>query len=78
MSLFQKSPIALWEDMPHFHESRHTYGVATICRLLKMIGLFCRISSLLFGSFAKETYKLKEPTNRSHPIRLVTHYVIYK
>jgi len=32
----------------------------------EIIGLFCRISSLLFGSFAKETYKSKEPTNRSH------------
>jgi len=35
---------------------------------LKIIGLFCRISSLLQGSFAKETYNFKEPTNRSHPI----------
>ena len=44
------------------------YGVATISRLLKIIGLFFRISSLLQGSFAKETYNFKEPTNRSHPI----------
>jgi len=44
------------------------YGVATISRLLKIIGLFCRIWSLLQGSFAKETYNLKEPTKRSHPI----------
>ena len=36
---------------------------------VKMIGLFYRISSLLQGSFAKETYNFKEPTNRSHPIR---------
>jgi len=35
-----------------------------------MIGLFCRISSLLQGSFAKETYHFKEPTNRSHPITM--------
>ena len=34
-----------------------------------MIGLFCRISSLLQGSFAKETYHFKAPTNRSHPIQ---------
>ena len=38
-------------------------GVATISRLLKITGLFYRISSLLLGSFAKETYDLKEPTN---------------
>jgi len=44
------------------------YGVATISRLLQMIGLFCRISSLLEGSFAKETYNFKEPTTCSHPI----------
>jgi len=46
----------------------HPYGVATISRLLKIIGLFCRISSLLQGSFAKATYNFKEPTYRSHPI----------
>ena len=39
-----------------------------IFRIDKIIGLFCRISSLLYGSFAKETYDFKEPTNRSHPI----------
>jgi len=44
------------------------YGVATISRLLEIMGLSCRISSLLQGSFAKETYNFKEPTNRSHPI----------
>ena len=54
------------------------YGVATISRLLKMIGLFCRILSLLWVSFAyhfkeptnrsHQTYHFKEPTNRSHPI----------
>jgi len=42
--------------------------VATMSRLLEIIGLFCRISSVLYGSFAKETYNFKEPTDRSHPI----------
>ena len=32
------------------------------------IGLFCRIKSLLQGSFAKETYIFKKPTNHRHPI----------
>jgi len=49
-------------------KSKCCYGVATISRLLKIVGLFCRISSLLQGSFAEETYDFKEPTNRSHPI----------
>jgi len=44
------------------------YGVATITRLLKIVVLFCRESSLLHGFFAKETYDFKDPTNRSHPI----------
>jgi len=44
------------------------YGVATISRLLKIIGLFCRTQSLLQGSFAKETYNCIDSTNRSHPI----------
>jgi len=44
------------------------YGVAIISRLLKMIGLFCRraLEKRLYS--AKETYNLKEPTNRNHPI----------
>ena len=44
------------------------YGVATISRLLQITSLFCRIPSLLWGPFAKETYNLKKPTNHSHPI----------
>jgi len=44
------------------------YGVATISKRLKIIGMFCRISSLLWVSFAKETYNLIDPTNQSHPI----------
>ena len=47
------------------------YGVASISRLLKIICLFCRISSLLKVSFAKEACNFKEPTNRSHPMWIV-------
>ena len=53
------------------YNSVETYsdtGVATISRLFKIIGLFCRILFLLQGSSAKETYDFKEPANRSHPI----------
>jgi len=45
-----------------------SYGVATVSRIDSIIGLFCRISSLFWGSFAKETYNLIDPTNQSHPI----------
>jgi len=43
------------------------YGVATISRLLEIIGLFCKraLKKRLYS--AKETYNFKEPTNRSHP-----------
>jgi len=44
------------------------YGIATISRLLQIIGLFCRISYLSWSSFAKETYDFMEPTTFSHPI----------
>ena len=35
-----------------------------------MVGVFCRIQSLLQGCFAKETCNFKGPTNRSHPIHI--------
>ena len=44
------------------------HGVATVSRIDLNICLFCRILSLLLGSFAKETYNLIDPTNQSHPI----------
>jgi len=34
-----------------------------ISRLFQILGLVCRISSLLYGSFAKETYNLVEYTS---------------
>ena len=53
------------------------YEVVTISRLLKTTGLFCRIQSVLEGSFAKETYHFKERTNRSHPIVGIVHVPQY-
>ena len=42
--------------------------MVTSGRLLKIIVLFCKILSLLQGSFAKETCNFKEPTHGSHSI----------
>ena len=53
--------------MWHLHLS---YGVATISRHLKMIGLLCKRALWNRQHSAKETYNFKEPTNRSHPIPL--------
>jgi len=49
------------------HTARH-YGVATDSRIDQIIGLFCKIMSLLQGSFTKETYDFIDPTDQSHPI----------
>ena len=62
---------------PHCNTLQHTprynqqctviiYGVATVSRIDQIIGLFCRIASLLYVSFAKETYNFIDPTNCSH------------
>jgi len=48
--------------------TRVCYGVATISRLLKIMGLFCKRALKKRQYSAKETYNFKEPTNRSHPI----------
>jgi len=58
---------------PHEQEdafSKESYGVATISRLLKTIGLFCKRALQKRLHSAQETYNFKEPTNRSHPIAL--------
>ena len=49
----------------------YSYGVATISSLLKIIGLFCKRALLKRNYSAEETYILKEPTNRSHPIAVM-------
>jgi len=46
----------------------YLYGVASISRLLKMIGIFCKRALWKTLYSAKETYNFKEPTDRSHPI----------
>ena len=51
------------------------YGVASISRLLKITGLFCKGALQKRRYSAKETYNFKEPTNRSHPI-VCTHFVL--
>jgi len=56
---------------------RDYYGVATMNRLLRIIGLLCRraLEKRLYS--AKETYILKEPTNCSHPIYKIDREMIY-
>jgi len=42
--------------------------VATISRLLKIVGLFCKRALQKRPIFSKETYNFSELTNRSQPI----------
>ena len=51
------------------------YGVATVSRIDEITGLFCRISSLLWVSFAKETYDFIDPTNRMNLQHVVQKFV---
>ena len=44
------------------------YGVATIIRLLKNVGFFCKRALQKRSIFCKETYIVKDPTDRSHLI----------
>ena len=55
----------------YMHPLTICYGVATMSRLLKIIGLFCKRALENTRYSAKETYHFKEPTNRSHPIALL-------
>ena len=48
--------------------SKVSYVVASIGRLLNIIGLFCKRALWKRRYSAKETYNFKEPTNHSHPI----------
>jgi len=57
------------------------YGVATMSRLLKITGVFCKRALYKRLYSANETYHFKEPTNCSHPImqarlhKTVVHHV---
>jgi len=47
---------------------KNAYGVASVSRINKMIGLFCKRVLSKRQYSAKETYNLIDPTDRSHPI----------
>jgi len=53
------------------------YGVAMTSRLLRIIGLFGKRALYKTRYSAKETYKFKEPTNRSHPICIYLYVFVY-
>ena len=51
------------------HIHTNAYGLATMGRLLKTSGLFCKRALLKRLCCAKETYNFEASTHRSHPIK---------
>jgi len=65
-------------DKHTLNSHANPYGMATISRLLKIIGLFCKRALQKRRYSAKETYHFKEPTHRSHRIvRTRTHNTLH-
>jgi len=46
----------------------NAYGVASVSRIVTIIGLFCKRALLKRQYSANETYNLIDPTDCSHPI----------
>jgi len=75
-ALLQKKPIILRSLLiVATLNSEWHYEVATISRLLKITGLFCKRALEQRRYSAKETCNFKEPTNRRHPIGTTLHWV---
>ena len=55
-------------NMAYLIHLNMVYGVATISRMLKNIGLFCKRALQKRPVFCKETCIFKHLTHRSHPI----------
>jgi len=51
----------------------YTYGVATVSRIDKITGLFCKRALQKRRYSAKETNNFIDPTDRSHPIYIYIH-----
>jgi len=66
---FRSNPqFRIWIYYDNKYTYIYRYGVATISRMLKNIGLFCKRDLQKRPIFCKETYIFKHPTHRSHPI----------
>jgi len=82
LCLLQKRPV-FWSILlivaAPLYVDTYTYGVATISRMLQIIGLFCKRALQKRPVFCKETFIFKHPTHRSHPIttNFLYNYEIY-
>jgi len=76
----QNKPISC-DHVTHVCDESHlTSGVASVSRINKIIGLFCKRALQKRRYSAKETYDFIDPTDRSHPICVLhicdmTHYI---
>ena len=69
--------VSLFNEQRHMYIETHVMTCVSIQLLntvifMLFVGLFFRISSLLQGSFAIETYNFMDPTSQSHPIFVLT------
>ena len=55
-----------------------SYGMASVSRIDKIIGLFCKRDLCTRLYSAKETYNLIDPTNRSQPIAALEYNLFYR
>ena len=78
MGLFCKRDLQFYHVRGFVYSCAYTYGVATVSRIDKIVGLFCSIQSLLQGSFAEETYTYTHTHPHTHPrTHTHTHFCIY-
>ena len=74
ISSLLRAPAATWRlsfQVEHLKSQRLSpfmHRGATISRLLKITGLFCKRALYKRLHSAKRTYNFKEPTDRSHPV----------
>jgi len=70
-SIYSNSAISVYSiQRAQYSVKGPWYGVATISRMLKNIGLFCKRALQKRPVFCKETCIFKHPTHRSHPISI--------
>jgi len=70
---FNKSDFFLHDTTRRYVHTIIIYGVASVSSIDKIIGFFCKRALYKRRYSANETYKLIDPTDRSHPTHVCAH-----